>query len=296
LIRAPGFAPGRVSEPVSLLDLAPTLLELAGLPPAEAADGTSLVPVMRGDKGSAARLAERAQAFGHTLYGVTRVGVLAHGEKYTSHAGGEALYDLANDPLERVNLLAEGSGAAPDLALQRRRLARALGQEVRVVYRFAEIEGSGDGELAWRVRIPGGSDAAWTARTPAFEPPTEIAIQGDWVSVRWPSGRVVPGEVFIAPSRPLESVTPGIAISVRGPEGERRLTIPREAWKLRPEDGAPLLEHRAGDGQGFSLTFATAPLPEGRGTPRPVLGAETAENLRALGYLLDRESPGARGR
>jgi len=107
---------------------------------------------------------------------------------------------------------------------------------------------------------------------------------------------VTPGEVFVAPSRPPASVTPEIAVLLSGPDGERRLNIPREAWRLRPEDGAPLLEHRLGDGRGFSLTFATAPLPESRGEPRPVLGAETAEHLRALGYLPDREPETARER
>ncbi len=39
---------GRVVEPVGLIDLAPTLLELAGAPPLPAAAGTSLVPLLRG--------------------------------------------------------------------------------------------------------------------------------------------------------------------------------------------------------------------------------------------------------
>ncbi len=42
-------AGSRVREPVSLVDLLPTLLDLAGLPPAEVAQGRSLVPALRGE-------------------------------------------------------------------------------------------------------------------------------------------------------------------------------------------------------------------------------------------------------
>ena len=43
IVSAPGrIAPGRVAEPVSLLDLAPTLLELCGLDAGDSLDGRSL--------------------------------------------------------------------------------------------------------------------------------------------------------------------------------------------------------------------------------------------------------------
>jgi arylsulfatase A-like enzyme len=48
LIRAPGVAPRSVGTPVSLVDLFPTLLELAGGAPPSGLDGISLVPALRG--------------------------------------------------------------------------------------------------------------------------------------------------------------------------------------------------------------------------------------------------------
>ena len=48
LVRAPGVAPRRVSEAVSLADLAPTVLELMGLAPPASFQGRSLVPLLRG--------------------------------------------------------------------------------------------------------------------------------------------------------------------------------------------------------------------------------------------------------
>jgi len=53
VIFAPGRLPAgvRIGEPVSLVDLLPTVLDLAGLPPLERTQGRSLVPLMRGDPG-----------------------------------------------------------------------------------------------------------------------------------------------------------------------------------------------------------------------------------------------------
>ncbi len=53
LVVAPGrLAPGRrIPHPVSLIDLLPTVLELADLPPAEISQGRSLVPLLRGEPG-----------------------------------------------------------------------------------------------------------------------------------------------------------------------------------------------------------------------------------------------------
>jgi len=48
ILRAPAAPPARYSDPVHHVDLAPTLLELAGLPPLEGAAGVSLVSRMMG--------------------------------------------------------------------------------------------------------------------------------------------------------------------------------------------------------------------------------------------------------
>jgi choline-sulfatase len=96
-----------VAEPVSLLDLAPTLLELTGAPwPEEHAqdlDGTSVVGLMTGEAASrpGAVLAE------YLAEGVNAPAVMVRRGRHKLIAcpgDPEQLYDLADDPAELVNL------------------------------------------------------------------------------------------------------------------------------------------------------------------------------------------------
>jgi choline-sulfatase len=103
-VRRPGGAVGRrVAEAVSLLDLGPTLLELAGAPPLGAVDGESLVPLM--DAGAGRRSA--AVVGEYLAEGVNAPAVMVRrGQHKLIHCPGDPdqLYDLAEDPAELVNL------------------------------------------------------------------------------------------------------------------------------------------------------------------------------------------------
>jgi choline-sulfatase len=115
IVCAPGrISAGRVVEPVSLLDLAPTLLELAAYPRAEELaaelDGASLAPLLDG------RAATRpAQVVAEYLAeGVTSPAVMIRRgpHKFVScGADPDQLYDLARDPHERVNLAERSANA-----------------------------------------------------------------------------------------------------------------------------------------------------------------------------------------
>jgi arylsulfatase A-like enzyme len=50
VIRVPGIAPRVIDDPVMLLDLGPTLLDLVGAPPGARMEGRSLVPALVGDE------------------------------------------------------------------------------------------------------------------------------------------------------------------------------------------------------------------------------------------------------
>ena len=99
---APGLPEGTRSgavspRPVSLLDLYPTLLELAGLDPAGELDGRSLVPLLRNPE-----LPWKPAVMTH---GRLNHAVRSEDFRYIQYAdGSEELYDHRADPMEWTNL------------------------------------------------------------------------------------------------------------------------------------------------------------------------------------------------
>lgn len=80
VIHAPGVAAGRVvDEPVSLVDLVPTILELTGVPLADPLDGISLVPAMTGR----ARLPQRDVYGQRCSRGMSGCRVMRHSREAT---------------------------------------------------------------------------------------------------------------------------------------------------------------------------------------------------------------------
>ncbi|HWV35253.1 MAG TPA: sulfatase [Thermomicrobiales bacterium] len=96
IFAGPGVPVRRVSDPVELLDMYPTLVELAGLPPAQGLEGLSLVPQMRGEPRTRPAITTHNQG-NHT--------VRTTDWRYIRYAdGSEELYDLRVDPNEWTNL------------------------------------------------------------------------------------------------------------------------------------------------------------------------------------------------
>ena len=113
VVSAPGlFVPGRVAAPVSLVDVLPTLVELAGGDAAALAspiDGRSLVPHLTRQGGHDEVLGEYLAEGAVAPLVMIRRGPW----KYLhSPADPDQLYDLASDPEELINLAAETAQAA----------------------------------------------------------------------------------------------------------------------------------------------------------------------------------------
>ncbi len=128
-----GVVPGRESAPVSLVDLAPTLLEAVGLDAPERLDGVSLWPnLARG-----AALPERTIAFEDVLYGGELRGAVRWPWKVVTASGGGARHwNLERDPGER------GAGGGPRPAAAQELLA-----ELERVRAEAEPDPVGTSEL-----------------------------------------------------------------------------------------------------------------------------------------------------
>lgn len=99
IFAGPGVAAGgRCSQPVELLDIYPTLIELCGLAPRSDLEGTSLVPQLRDPKTPRERPAI-------TTHGPGNHAVRSLRWRYIRYAdGSEELYDMENDPHEWHNL------------------------------------------------------------------------------------------------------------------------------------------------------------------------------------------------
>lgn len=120
-----GIEAGRIITSVeSTLDIAPTLLDLAGVPEPPAVQGVSLRPVLNGLRRSAAALTENDDDFAavrlRTL--TTERWKLTY---YLNHPMGE-LFDRVNDPLEMRNLWRDPQYEAVKIELLGRLLHQTL--------------------------------------------------------------------------------------------------------------------------------------------------------------------------
>jgi arylsulfatase A-like enzyme len=115
VLRAPGVAAGRRADPVSLLDVLPTLLELAGGPPLAGTDGRSLLAAPEPSRellfeGSGERRGDQIRAVeraGHKWVITTQGG--------RELPGGRLYFDLGADALEASPLAWAGDSAPASL-------------------------------------------------------------------------------------------------------------------------------------------------------------------------------------
>ncbi len=119
----PGPAGARVASPVSIVDVFPTVLGLAGLDPGPRVQGRSLVRAMLRPRAS-----RESYAFGESMtpnlqYGWSPLYSLRSSRYKLVQAPRPELFDLAADPDEKTDVIARHAREAEDL---RRRLDRLL--------------------------------------------------------------------------------------------------------------------------------------------------------------------------
>jgi arylsulfatase len=149
VFRGAGAVPGRLETPVSHVDLAPTLLALAGIVPGAGWQGHSLAGAIRGGSEPPARPVAMEIA-GEPKMPPVRQRAIRDGRhklitSFDDARWAEALYDLEADPHERTNL----ARRMPDVADRLRAKLRALvAEEAETV----AIAGEEDEEIADRLR------------------------------------------------------------------------------------------------------------------------------------------------
>jgi arylsulfatase A-like enzyme len=117
LARVPAIAPRDVAEPVSLIDVMPTLAELAGADLRSDVDGRSLARWLRGDSGTGAARPLFASEFYYAwwegeridpteIHSRPRITARIDGDRWYLKTGDrEELYDLRTDPRQEANLV-----------------------------------------------------------------------------------------------------------------------------------------------------------------------------------------------
>jgi hypothetical protein len=120
VVAGPGIKPGRVTETVSLTDLTPTVLELAGFvpPTGPSIDGRSFADLAQGRRLSqpdagvafAAMIKDRSNPGGV-------LAIVRGGWKMISYADSAELYHVHQDPDEKQNLVSVKAGVYNELTL-----------------------------------------------------------------------------------------------------------------------------------------------------------------------------------
>jgi choline-sulfatase len=124
MICAPGLAPGLICQPVSTLDVTPTLCDLAGVALDDIrpwTDGTSLLPLAAGQGGRPAVPMEyAAEASEAPMIGLRK----GRWKLILCALDPDLLFDLESDPQERHNLAADPAHAAALAELKEEAFAR----------------------------------------------------------------------------------------------------------------------------------------------------------------------------
>ncbi len=165
LVKLPSARQGgrRVAAPARLVDLFPTLVELAGLPLPAGLDGASLLPAL-GGAGESAAAAQPAYAeayYGRLHFGWSELTSLVGGPGDRFHyieAPQPELYDLAADPGETRNVLAGErrtfAALKGEMASYRTPLAPPTPADAETVAKLASLGYLGGGAVARTGPLP----------------------------------------------------------------------------------------------------------------------------------------------
>ena len=170
LLKLPGGerAGTSVADPVSLVDVAPTLAELLDLPRTDAWPGRSLLAGAGEEGGERAIYAETFYARLH--FGWSELASIVQGDRHLIEGPDPELYDLLNDPAERHNLRATQRRAFAELR-------RALRDHDRSLRPPAAVDEESRQAMIALGYV--GSGGAASADGPLPDPKTRVGSLGD---------------------------------------------------------------------------------------------------------------------
>jgi choline-sulfatase len=142
IMRLPGNerAGSVVSEQARSIDLMPTLLDLARLPPQANVDGESLAAVIRGTARPRPPASYAETHYPSLHFGWSMLRSLRAGEWKYIEAPRSELYNLPNDRAESRNLLAERGRMAEGMAAETEAIARSFGAAATAAVHQPDLE------------------------------------------------------------------------------------------------------------------------------------------------------------
>ena len=276
VIRSPKLPAGRIQAPTSILDIAPTVLEIEGI--GHTIDGAhSLVPLAFGDADARAPLEARGQAFGRPLYFGDGWAVLQGGKKWISRYGEQKLFDLGADAAETKNI-----AAATELSGYPEALQKALGREVKRGWRLSLTTARRHRDVSVKVTHPDGIAAAWRGYDPRGRTDgTTMTVTDGILQIAQPSGAEMPDEIFVVPAGTANRPT-GLTVELTAHEVSlvEAILDDQDLQATR----TPLLSVED-SGVRIEIDFAVVPMPGG--VEVSAYHEDMDAQLRALGYVED---------
>lgn len=123
----------RVADPVRLVDVMPTALDLLGVPSPRGISGVSLVPLMTGATRELGLDAYSEALYPLHHYGWSDLRALRSGRYKVIDAPRPELYDMDRDPRETTNLFAQRAALGDGMLAQLRSLERGFNKSVAVL-------------------------------------------------------------------------------------------------------------------------------------------------------------------
>ena len=274
-IRSPYLPAGRHSEPVSLLDVTPTVLELAGLS-SDVPRGQSLVPLAWGDTGVAEQFAARPHGFGRPLYNGEGWGVVVEDRKWIARDGQQQVVPCGPDDDELTDVAKN-----VDLSVYPPHLQESLGRPVSEVWRVTMLPRAEDA-VEVTLSHPDGFERAWLGYDPRGRS-------------LWPEPELRNGRVhFVVP--PDQDAPPPLYVlpvgNPREPDGLAITVVGRELARGAKVEGRGEMSIEArrqtitsvGDGR-FSAMVDLAWVPQPAGVEVRGFHPELEAQLKDLGYV-----------
>ena len=274
IIKSPGVTAGRFDEPVSLLDVAPTLASLTGLG-RDGMVGWDLSELSNSTQ--SADFSSRPHAFGRPLYGLRQWGSLKNGKKYTIKQGRESVFDILTDPGETGNLISE-----TDPTELRAAMSEALDRPVVEGWRIVPSRRRESTPVRVTMHSPD-IRAAWAGEDPTHSGRATISLEADKLVARWPKQRSRV-EAFVAPG-PLEPGADPIVVDIKVGPKTKQATLDLSA-QAKPGLPRRYLKASVG-GRTVEITSTVLPIPSDADGAIEGFDPEVAGDLESLGYVGD---------